>query len=111
MFRGKTACSIWILLKGGKIDRVEGINEIKSNKNVVFVVERFKVGDTVKEEFLGTERQIIYRIYVNADSIIEVNQIIDNFKNTLKVFDSKGDDMILEWLKPWNTEDYVLDKN
>ena len=108
MFRGKSASSIWILLKGGKIDNVEGIDEIKSNKNVVFVVERFKVGDTVKEEFLGTERQIIYRIYVNADSIVKVNQLIENFKNNLKVTDSNGDNMILEWLKPWNIEDYTL---
>lgn len=108
MFRGKTACSIWVLLKGGKIDVVEGLNEIKSNKNVVFVVERFKVGDTVKEEFLGTERQVLYRIYVNADSVVEVNQIIDNFKKTLNVFDSNGENMILEWLKPWNAEDYIF---
>jgi hypothetical protein len=108
MFRGKSASSIWILLKGGKIDNVEGIDEIKSNDNVVFVVERFKVGDTVKEEFLGTERQIIYRIYVNADSIVKVNQLIDNFKNNLKVTDANGDDMILEWLKPWNEKDYMF---
>ncbi|MBN4057994.1 carbamoyl-phosphate-synthetase [Olleya sp. AH-315-K02] len=108
MFRGKTACSIWILLKGGKIDSIEGLNEIKSNKNVAFVVERFKIGDTVKEEFLGTERQIIFRIYVNADSVIEVNQIIDNFKNTLEVIDSNGENMILEWLKPWKTNDYTF---
>ncbi len=77
---------------------------------MAFVVERFKVGDTVLEEFLGTERQIIYRIYVNADSIVEVNQIIENFKNTLQVFDSNGEDMILEWLKPWNVEDYIINR-
>jgi biotin carboxylase len=108
MMRGQVACSIWVLLKGGKIDIVEGLNEIKSNKNVVFIVERFKVGDTVKEEFLGTERQVLYRIYVNTDSVVEVNQIIDNFKNTLNVFDSNGENMILEWLKPWNTKDYIF---
>jgi biotin carboxylase len=107
-FRGKTASSIWILLKGGKIDRVEGIDEIRSHENVCYVMQRFKVGDIVKDEFLGTERQIIYRIYVNAESMNKVNDIITDFKNTLKVYDTKGKDMILEWLKPWNTEDYKL---
>ncbi len=111
MFRGKTACSVWILLKGGKIDRIEGLKEIKANKNVAYVAERFKVGDTVKEEFLGTERQIIYRFYVNADSIVEVNQTIEDIKNLLKITDPKGNDMVLEWLKPWNTKDYDFDKN
>ena len=106
LFKGKTACSIWILLKGGKIDRIEGIDEIKSNENVCYIMQRFKEGETVKDEFLGTERQIIYRIYVNANSMHEINQIVKKFKNTLKVFDTKGEDMILEWLKPWNTQDY-----
>ncbi|TBN06516.1 carbamoyl-phosphate-synthetase [Hyunsoonleella flava] len=108
-FRGKSASSIWILLKGGEIDKIEGVDEIKSHKNVVFVVERFKVGDTVENAFLGTERQIIYRIYVNADSIIEINEIIENFKNTLKVYDSNGENMILEWLQPWKEKDYIID--
>ena len=60
---------------------------------------------------MGTERQIIYRFYVNADSIVEVNQTIEDIKNLLKITDPKGNDMVLEWLKPWNTEDYDFDKN
>lgn len=108
MMGGRTACSVWVLLKGGKIDSIKGLNEVKFHKNVHFVVERFKAGDTVKEEWLGTERQVLYRIYTAADSILEINQTIEDIQNTLKITDSKGNDMVIEWLKPWNTEDYMF---
>lgn len=108
MMKGKAACSVWILLKSGKIESIEGFDKIKSHKNVNFIVERFKAGDTVKEEFLGTERQVLYRIYTSGDSISEVNQTIEDIKNTLKVTDPQGNDMVIEWLKPWNTDDYTF---
>ena len=106
MLRGKIACSIWVLLKDGKIDLIKGLDEMKSHKNVNFVVERFKVGDTVKKEWVGTERQVLYRIYTAADSIFEINQTIEDIKNTLTIKDPEGNDMVIEWLKPWNTDDY-----
>lgn len=108
MMKGKSACSVWILLKGGKINSIEGLEDIKSHENVNFIVERFKVGDTVQEEWVGTERQVIFRIYTAADSIFGINETIEDIKNTLKIRDSNGDDMIIEWLKPWNTNDYIF---
>lgn len=111
MFRGKAACSVWVLLKGGKIDSIEGLEEMKAHKNVHFVVERFKEGDVVKDEFVGTERQVLFRIYTAGDSIFEVNNTIEDIQNILKITDSNGNDMVLEWLKSWNTEDYNFNSN
>ncbi|MEM1001222.1 MAG: carbamoyl-phosphate-synthetase [Bacteroidota bacterium] len=108
MLQGGAACSVWVLLKGGKIEAIEGLDAIKSHKNVNFVVERFKVGDTVKDEWIGTERQVLFRIYTAADSIFGINKTIEDIRNTLKVTDSNGEDMVIEWLKPWNTEDYIF---
>lgn len=105
-FKGLNACTIWILLKGGNIDVIQGLEEIKSDPNVVFVLERFKRGDTVREEWLGTERQVYLRIYVVAKNIREINHKITEFKTLLKVSDTEGNDMILEWLKPFKETDY-----
>lgn len=110
MFRGKAACSVWVLLKAGKIESIEGLDEMKAHKNVHFVVERFHQGDTVKEDFIGTERQVLFRIYTAGNSIFEINQTIEDIRNLLKINDPKGNDMVLEWVKPWNTEDYIFDK-
>ena len=81
---------------------------MKSHKNVHFVVERFVQGDEVLNEWVGTERQVLYRIYTDADSIYEINQTVEDIKNTLKITDSHGNDMVVEWLKPWNEKDYIF---
>ena len=108
MMKGKAACSVWVLLNSGKIDTIEGLEAVKSHRNVHFIVERFKEGDTVKEEWIGTERQVLFRIYTAAESIFEINQTILDIQNTLKIRDTDGNDMVLEWLRPWNTEDYIF---
>jgi biotin carboxylase len=106
MFRGKMACTIWVLLTEGKIGLIEGLNQIKSDKNVIFVLDRFKTGDVVDSEMLGTEKQVFARIYVVTDTILEINNKINEFRNLLKVVDFNGENMILEWLKPFNEDDY-----
>lgn len=108
MMRGKVACSVWVLLKAGKIASIKGLDAVKSHKNVHFVVERFVQGDEVLNEWVGTERQVLYRIYTDADSIYEINQTVEDIKNTLKITDSHGNDMVVEWLRPWNEKDYIF---
>lgn len=109
-FKGKKACTIWVLLTKGEIGLIEGMNEIKSDENVVFVLERFKSGDIIRPKMLGTERQVYARIYVVANSITEINEKISQFKNTLKINDYNGKNMILEWLKPFAPSDYIKSK-
>ena len=46
-FKGKSACTIWVLLKSGQIDSIQGLKEIKEDKSVEFIMERFTIGDTV----------------------------------------------------------------
>ncbi|SDR00493.1 ATP-grasp domain-containing protein [Flagellimonas zhangzhouensis] len=105
-YKGKVACTIWVLLTGGEIGSIKGIQKIKEDKDVTFVLERFKEGDTVKKDWLGTERQVYSRIYLSVDTIEEVNQKINEFKSYLQITDTHGEDMILEWLKPFNPKDY-----
>jgi len=107
MFKGKMACTIWVLLTEGKINLIEGLDQIKSDKNVIFVLDRFKTGDVVHSEMLGTEKQVFARIYLVAETILEVNKKISEFRNLLKVIDSNGENMILEWLKPFDSKVYI----
>lgn len=105
-FRGKVACTIWILLSDGQIDEIEGLDKVKTDESVIFVLERFTKGDVVEKDWLGTEKQVFTRIYLVADSIKEVNNKITEFKNLLKIKDVQGENMILEWLKPFNENVY-----
>ncbi|MHA7844117.1 MAG: ATP-binding protein [Winogradskyella sp.] len=106
MLRGKKACSVWVLLKAGKIKSIEGLDKIKNHKNVIFVVERFKEGDEVEPAMVGTERQVLYRIYTVSDSVAETNQTILDIQNILNVRNENNEDMVLEWTRLWNTDDY-----
>ncbi|MBC2840324.1 carbamoyl-phosphate-synthetase [Robiginitalea sp. SC105] len=106
LFEGKKACTIWVLLKSGEIGSIRGLDAIEGHENVHFVLQRFEVGDSVEEDWLGTEKQVFARIYLVADSIGEVNQLIGSFGNLLKIEDNEGEDMILEWLQPLDERDY-----
>jgi len=108
MFKGKIACTIWVLLTEGKINLIEGLDQIKSDKNVVFVLDRLKTGDVVHPEMLGTEKQVFARIYVVAESINEINNKLNKFKDLLKILDIEGDNMILDWLEPFNSKNYIF---
>lgn len=105
-FKGKKACTIWVLLKQGQIKSIEGLEQIKSDDNVIFVLDRFKTGDTVEPVMLGTERQVFARIYLVADTIKDINHKITEFQNLLKIENSNNEDMILQWLQPFNEDDY-----
>lgn len=105
-FGGRNACTVWVLLKGGTIGNISGLEIVKNDTNVVYVLERFKEGDVVPPEWLGTEKQVYSRIYVTADSISEINTKITDIKNALKIKDTQGNDMVLEWLQPFNEADY-----
>ena len=89
------------------INSIEGISEIKADKNVIFVLDRFKEGDVVKKEWLGTERQVFSRIYVVADSIEELNSKMTEFKEKLVITDNSGNDMILTWPETINAKNYL----
>lgn len=106
LFKGQIACTIWVLLTDGIIGSIKGLNEIKADERVVFILERFTKGDTVHEDWLGTEKQVFARIYLSAPSITEVNRKINTFKKRLEITDTHGENMILEWLKPFNEENY-----
>ncbi len=107
MFKGKKACTLWILLKEGTIDAIDGISEIRADKNVIFVLDRFKEGDVVLKEWLGTERQVFSRIYIVADSIEELNSKLFEFKSKLRITDAAGKDMILTWPESIKVDDYL----
>jgi len=49
----------------------------------------------------------LYRIYTSADSVSDINETIEDIKNSLKVTNPGGENMIIEWLKPWDTKDYT----
>lgn len=93
--RGKWAATLWFLLKKGKIAKIEGFEKLSEDKRVVENVQRLNVGDTVPEEWIGNEKQVLTRMYLVCDSKQELADCLKEYMEKVKVFDENGNSMLL----------------
>jgi biotin carboxylase len=106
LFQNRYTTTIWVLLKSGKIAEVTGLDKIRSDKNVSFLLQRFKENDVIEPSLIGTERQVFARIYVQCDSFKQLEEKIIEFQEILAIKDDKGENMIVDWVDPQNIKDY-----
>lgn len=99
-FGGRNACTLWFLLKAGTIQSIEGIDALLTDPAVTFVMQRFNVGETVTPAMVGTERQVLARVYVVADTDAELVEAIHRVNRTLQVTNTGGQDMIVDRYLP-----------
>ncbi|MEM7452738.1 MAG: carbamoyl-phosphate-synthetase [Planctomycetota bacterium] len=102
-FNGKRAATIWLLLGSGTIDRLEGLDRVRELPEVYEVSQRLFAGDTVTGEMVGTEAQVLARIYLACDSDADRRRSLDRIAEMVSVFDREGGSMLLDgnrFLKP-----------
>lgn len=93
--RGKYAATVWFLLKEGMIARVEGIDGIDNDPAVIAYLSRLREGETVKKEWIGTEKQVLGRLYLVCDNKEELSEKISFYQEKVCVYDNKGENMLL----------------
>lgn len=96
LLRGKQAATIWFLSKAGKIAKIEGLDKLADDKRVITIVQRFKEGDEVKEEWIGTEKQVFARLYLCADNKEQMKDAIKEYQKKVKVMDDNGNNLLLK---------------
>jgi biotin carboxylase len=106
LFRNKYGTTVWVLLKSGKIGEVIGLDKIKNDKSVSFVLQRFNENDVVEPAMIGTERQVFARIYAQCDSFEQLSEKIIEFQKMLTINDVEGQNMIIDWMDPLKIKDY-----
>ena len=94
--RGKWAATLWFLLKEGKIDRIEGLENLESDERVVANIQRLHVGDVVQPEWIGNEKQVLTRMYLVCDSKLELADALKYYMNTVRVLDENGNNLLLK---------------
>lgn len=97
-FRGKAAATLWVLLKEGQIKAIEGLEDISMDHRIVENVQRLNVGDKVDASWIGTEKQVMTRLYFVCENKEELRKTIREYEDKIKVLDDEGKDMIVEWL-------------
>lgn len=96
MLRGKQAATIWFLSKAGKIAKIEGLDKLADDKRVITIVQRFNEGDEVKDEWIGTEKQVFARLYLCTDTKEQMKDAINEYQEKVKVMDDKGNNLLLK---------------
>ena len=104
--KGKSAASLSIPLKEGKISTIDNYFSIASMKNVVDVTTYYHLGDTITEEKIGSLDQLFARIIVVAESRKEMYETFYAIRHSLSIMDSDGCDMII-----WDTFDKIFEEN
>ena len=94
-FRGKWAATLWILLREGKIAKIEGMDGIENDKRVVANIRRLYEGDTVLPEWIGTEKQVMTRIYLVCDSKQSLADTLKEYMAKIRIYDTDGNAMAL----------------
>lgn len=94
-FRGKSAATLWFLLKEGKISKIEGLNDLDNDSRIVAYVHRFHEGDIIPHEWVGTEKQVLTRLYIVCNSKKELADAISEYRQKVKVLDDNSSNMLL----------------
>lgn len=96
LFRGKWAATVWFLLKKGKISKIEGLDDLSNDNRVVANIQRLYEGDTVFDDWIGTEKQVLTRLYLVSDTKQKLSECIKEYQIKVKVFDEDGKNMLLK---------------
>ena len=94
-FRGKWAATLWFLLKEGTIEKISGLESIAGDPRIVANVQRLREGDVVKPEWIGTEKQVLTRLYIVCDSKLELRDCLKEYQRKVRAWDGAGNEMIL----------------
>ncbi|MBD5292631.1 MAG: hypothetical protein HDS23_05205 [Bacteroides sp.] len=89
----KVMAQLMIPLDCGTIDKIEGLEEIKSWDGVTDFLQYYHEGDTVKENYMGTLMQHFGRFTLQASNKEEMMELVNKIESTLRICDSRGRDL------------------
>ncbi len=94
-FFTQVACSIVLLIKPGLVNKIEGVDEITKIRDVVKFTQYYQIGEEMPERLLGTLGQTFARIHIVSQDLKALSETVEKVKTVIKVFDVKGNSMLL----------------
>lgn len=92
----KSCCNYYITLKGGTIDRIEGLDEVLAMPQVLQNATFHAVGDVIKET--NSLDRVIYRMHVMDETPEALAHTLSKISKTLRVMAKEGYEMQIEEL-------------
>ena len=93
--RGKWSATLWFLLREGKIAKISGLETVKEDVRIIANVQRLYEGDEVTKEQVGTEKQVLTRLYIVCNSKQKLAKVLEEYMSKVSVKDEKGNEMVL----------------
>lgn len=92
------SCNLPILLKGGKIGSIKGLDEVLAIPQVISGVISREAGEEISVN--GSYTQMFGRFNIVADTTAELYRVIESVYETLQIFSEAGEDMVLARFVP-----------
>lgn len=89
----KPCCTLTLLSKGGTVARIDGLDEARKTEGVLYIENRYKVGDTIVAS--RTISQFHVRLYIVADSEAEMKAKIEKLQTSIQAYDTNGEPMLI----------------
>lgn len=89
-------CTLSILGKLGKVDKVIGIEELEKIPEVMDVSPWYFGGEEITEKLLGTQRQILCRVTLKTKDRKSMAAAIDKVYEIFDVLSDSGESMLME---------------
>ena len=89
----KSTFELPILLKNGKISKIDGLEEIKKMKDVIYLYQKSYIGDQFDK--IADFSQMLCRIQIIADNDEKLMKDIEKIYDKIKVYDEDNNDMII----------------
>lgn len=89
----KPCCTLTLMSKGGTVGRIEGLEEARALPEVICLENRYNVGDTIA--VTRTVSQFHVRIYIVADTVKRMKEVINQLQDTIKAYDVNGESMLV----------------
>lgn len=104
----KYALNVSFLTKPGKVQKINGLEQIKNMPEVVDAVLAHVEGEEIPENAKGTLKQIILRVFATANSKKELRELLDTIYKKLEVVSVDGNSMLLEGFSSSELKEEVL---
>jgi biotin carboxylase len=95
-FKGMHAATIWFLGSEGVIGSLVGLDELEGDPAVVGIVQRLFVGDEITSDMVGTEAQVVARVYIVCATREDLTIKVGAIQNLVHVYDINEKPMLLE---------------
>ena len=88
--------TIWALCHQGKIFNIKGISQEEISEHIpeAIVIQRLFEGDEVNNNMVGTESQVIARIYLNSSSSEGLQEQFMKIQEIAEVKDRHGENLL-----------------